>query len=67
MQNKKLEENQDRPKKKRILARCPRCKAQTVEINQRIRKNYPFGRKSKSRKSFGKKIKRCISCGWVEQ
>jgi len=47
--------------------KCPKCKKHTIKIKLTLRKNHPFGKKSKARKSIKEKKVFCINraCKYV--
>lgn len=47
--------------KKDEYEKCPKCGKKTLVTNKKLKRNFPFGRKSKPRYMVKKEIHSCIS------
>jgi len=51
-------------RKKKIYSKCPKCGKNKLAIFKIIKKNYPFGKKSKPLRVIKKRKIKCFACGY---
>lgn len=51
-----------KPKTRKIYSKCPKCGKRKVLIFKIVKKNYPFGRKSKPIRVVKKTKLKCFAC-----